>query len=274
MNAISSPIMIYHGGKFRLAPFVLSHFPEHDTYVDLFGGAASVLLRKPRSHGEVYNDLDASVGNVMRVLQDPITREKLTERIIFTPYSRDEFVRAHEPAEDPVEQAARTIIRAQMGFGSAGATKESTGFRFDSARACNTAAHLWAKYPEKIRSFGLRLQGVIIETRPALQVLANHDRPGTLIYADPPYLHETRKMGWTAGYRYEMTDADHIELLHALKNCKSMVVLSGYPSDLYNDLLQGWRCVTTSARISAGRGPGKRTEALWLSPNISERLAA
>jgi len=140
--AITRPIMRYHGGKFRLADWVISYFPTHKCYVEPFGGVASVLMRKPRSHGEVYNDLDGTIVNVMRVLRDPVLCDRLVEALTLTPYARDEFALAFEHTDDPVESARRTFIRAEMGFGSAGATKGTTGFRIDTKRNYGTAMQI------------------------------------------------------------------------------------------------------------------------------------
>lgn len=267
MSEITRPVMRYHGGKFRLADWIIAHFPPHMAYVEPFGGAASVLMRKPRSHGEVYNDLDGDMVNVMRVLQNPESRDRLIEALVFTPYARAEFELAWEPTEDPVERARRTFVRAEMGFGSAGTTKGTTGFRIDTKRNYGTAMHVWSTVPEKLAAFGRRLQGVLIENRPALSVLQDHDTEKTLFYVDPPYVHDTRKMG-SACYRHEMDDSQHNELLDALLELDGMIVLSGYPHPLYEEKLADWHRVETSARMAAGRGTGLRTEVLWLSPNV------
>lgn len=176
------PALRYHGGKWRLAPWIVSHFPEHRTYVEPFGGAAGVLLRKSRSYAEVYNDLDDDIANFFRVLRDPALCRALVRAVALTPYARDEFDGAWLPTEDPVERARRTAVRAQMGFGSAGATKGSTGFRIDSKRTPATAQHLWAEYPSTIAAAGLRLAGVLIENRPALETV--HDQSHVVDWAD------------------------------------------------------------------------------------------
>ena len=272
-NQIKHPVMRYHGGKFRLAPWIISFFPDHYTYVEPFGGAAGVLLQKPRSLSEVYNDLDEDIVNVFRVLQAQKTANELCRRLLLTPYARSEFDISYKPTDDPIERARRTLIRAHQGFGSAGATKHKTGFRIDSARKYGTAAHLWAKYPDQIMTFVERFQAVVIENKTAEKVIENHDRPDTLFFVDPPYVHSTRKMRHGGYYNHELTDDDHIQLLNQLNNVSGLVILSGYESQIYNDMLKKWFKYSTTSRISAGRGTAVRTETVWLNAACNEQQA-
>lgn len=272
-TTITRPALRYHGGKFRLAPWVMQFFPPHHRYVEPFGGAAGVLLRKERSYAEVYNDLDDDIANFFRVVRDPDQRARLTEGCELTPYARAEWELAYEPTTDPVERARRTAVRAAMGFGSAGATKGVGGFRIDTTRAYATAMHNWADYPSHIAALGQRMTGVLVENRPAIDVMRQHDGPDTLHFVDPPYLHETRQIRKSSRYyRYEMTAEQHTELLACLRELRGFVVLSGYSSDLYDNALQGWARHTTEARIAAHRGTGMRTEAVWLNPACAEAL--
>ncbi len=271
---ISSPVIRYHGGKFRLASWVFEHFPPHKCYVEPFGGAAGVLIQKARSYAEVYNDLDGDIVNLFRVLQGEHSSQRLIELLTLTPYSRAEFELAWLPTDDNIERARRLIIRAQMGFGSAGASKGITGFRIDTARAYGTAQHLWQRYPEHLATICQRLAGVLVENRPATEVMLAHDAADTLHYIDPPYMHDTRVRGAQKGryYRHELSDREHAELLATLKTLRGMVVVSGYPSDLYKTELVNWTMNTTTARISAGRGGSTRQECLWLNPACMDAL--
>lgn len=272
MSEVTRPALRYHGGKFRLAPWVMQFFPPHGCYVEPFGGAAGVLLRKSRVYAEVYNDLDADIVNFFRVLRDPLLRADLIEACRLTPYARDEFDGSYEPTDDPLERARRTCIRAAMGFGSAGATKGTTGFRTDTRRKYGTAQHNWADYPAAIAAIGERFAGVLIENRDALQVIEAHDGPDTLMFVDPPYVHDTRVMRSKGGYRHELDDAAHRQLIECLKAVDGMVVLCGYDSDVYTGALAGWERHTTEARISGGRGTSLRTEVIWLNPACSAAL--
>lgn len=273
MTAVTRPALRYHGGKFRLAPWILQFFPPHACYVEPFGGAAGVLLQKSRAYAEVYNDLDGDIVNFFRVLRDPVLRQDLIEACRLTPYARDEFEAAYEPTDDPLERARRTCIRAAMGFGSAGATKASTGFRTDTRRKYGTAQHNWVAYPDALGAVGERFAGVLIENRDAIAVIQDHDGPDTLHFVDPPYVHETRVMRARGGYRHELDDAGHLALLEALQAVDGMVVLCGYRCELYDGALRSWERHETTARISAGRGTGLRTEVVWLNPACSAALA-
>jgi DNA adenine methylase len=274
MSTVKRPVLRYHGGKFRLAPWIIRHFPPHRLYVEPFGGAAGVLVQKERAYAEVYNDLDGDVVNLFRVLREPGKCARLIDMLLLTPYARDEFDGAYEPTDDSIERARRTLVRAEMGFGSAGATKGSTGFRVDTRRKYGTAQQLWARFPESLSAICQRLTGVMIENRPALEIIRYHDAPDALFYVDPPYMFGARNVYAKRGryYDFELSDADHAELLDELRACAGMVVLSGYPTPAYEAALTGWSTATTEARISAARGTGVRTECLWLNPACAAAL--
>lgn len=130
------PVLRWLGGKWKLAPWIIGHFPPHRVYVESFGGAASVLMRKPRSYGEVYNDLDQEVVNLFRVLQSPAEAAELREKLRLTPFAREEFELGYLDCEDPIERARRLVILCFMGFGSNGHNKATrTGFRANSNRS-------------------------------------------------------------------------------------------------------------------------------------------
>lgn len=272
MENLYTPVLRYHGGKFRLAKWIMNFFPPHHCYVEPFSGAASVLLQKARSHGEVYNDLDSDIFNLFHVLRNEKNAQRLIELCHLTPYSRDEFKLAYVLTDDPIERARRTIVRSAMGFGSGAATFHKTGFRCEAKRQYRTSAHVWSDYPEVLSYVCERLQGVNIENRPALDCIRHHDHEDTLFYVDPPYMLATRKLNSSKSvYQHEMSAEEHEHLLQCLTSIDGMVVLSGYDSELYNDHLSSWRKETKSARISAGKGTGIRQECLWVSPNCIDR---
>lgn len=267
---VRRPVLRWHGGKWNLAPKIIEYFPPHRNYTEVFGGAASVLMRKPRCYSEVYNDLDGDVVNLFRVLQWPDTAEALKQKITMTPYSRQEFELSYKHHTDAVERARRLVIRSLMGFGSNSHNASiNTGFRSNSNRSGTTPAHDWANYPRKVDAMVNRLRGVVIECRPAAEVLHQHDGPETLHYVDPPYVRSTRsqKMGRKDCYNYEMTEMEHHALAETLKSLAGMVVLSGYASKLYDvDLYAGWERVEIKA-LADGAHP--RVEILWLNARAS-----
>ena len=263
------PVLRWHGGKWRIAPWIIGHFPKHRVYTEVFGGAASVLMRKSRSYAEIYNDLDGEIVNLFRVLQDPRTAGALRDLLRLTPFAREEFNLAYIPSAEPVERARRLVIVGFMGFGSNGHnTTVRTGFRAKSNRSGTTPAHDWAHWPEKMGALVERLQGVVIEQKDAFEVLEQHDSPETLHYVDPPYVHSTRDLGGERGshqrdYRHELDDVGHRRLAALLHRLTGMVVLSGYPAPLYDvELYADWHRVE---KESLADGARKRVEVLWMN---------
>lgn len=257
------PLMRYHGGKWKLAPWILRHLPAHRVYVEPFGGGASVLLQKPRSYAEIYNDLDGEVVNLFRVVRE--RGEELAQACELTPFARAEFEDSYEPASDPLEQARRTLARSMMGFGPAGSSGQRTGFRtYTGDNRRGTPQRDWMTHPDAVRAVVQRLRGVLIENRDAAEVMRTHDGPETVHYVDPPYVHSTRGMRARApGYRHEMTDQQHRELAQVLHELRGMVVVSGYRCDLYDELFDGWQRIDAAAHADGARD---RVESLWLSP--------
>ncbi|WP_336709942.1 MULTISPECIES: DNA adenine methylase [unclassified Cedecea] len=271
IQPIKHPAIRYHGGKFRLASWIISHFPAHRCYVEPFGGAASVLLRKAPSEAEVYNDLDGEVVNLFRVLRSGEQSTMLIDACALTPYSREEFKRAYEPTEDVIEQARRLVVRATMGFGSAGATKGMTGFRLDTKRNSATAQRIWARSPDNLAAVASRFAGVLVENRDAIQCMKDHDTDSTLHFVDPPYVHDTRvNVAKNSAYRHELTNAEHRALLEEIKSLKGMVIICGYNSELYNESLSSWKRVTRSTSANGQAGSVQRTECLWINRAAQE----
>lgn len=247
-----------------LAPWILQNLPPHRVYVEPFGGAASVLLQKDRSYSEVYNDLDGELCNLFQVTRD--RGPELREALRLTPFARVEFLASYEPSSDPLEQARRTVIRSFMGFGSNSHNKK-TGFRSNSNRSGTTPALDWRNYPGCLDAVIDRLRGVVLENRPAVDIVRQHDTTETLHYVDPPYCAETRDKG--DDYRHEMTADDHRHLAEVLHGVAGMVVLSGYACDLYDkDLYHDWHRVERAALADGAR---KRIEVLWINPAAWER---
>lgn len=254
-----------------LAEWIISNFPPHKVYVEPFGGAASVLLQKPRSYGEVYNDLDGEIVNLFRVARDH--GEALKSKLELTPFSRDEYRLSFEQCEDAIEQARRTVIRSFMGFGSNALCRDiKSGFRSNSNRSGTTPAHDWGNYPNALKSVIDRLRGVVIENKPATEIMLQHDSPETLHYCDPPYVHSTRSLAvhGNHGYSHEMEDVDHEKLAFFLHDkIQGMVVLSGYHSPLYDRIFGIWERIEKKALADGAR---ERTEVLWFNKPAWEAL--
>ena len=186
----------YMGGKYYLADNLIPLFPEHACYVEVFGGAANVLLQKPPSKVEVYNDIDRNVYNLFKVLRE--YPKEFQREVLLTPYHRDvyyEYRELLETEKNTFKRAVYFYTVANASFG--GIFGKSWGFSIKK----NHAKYLFKKNL-RLETIIHRLQEVQIENRDFEIIFKNYDSPDTFFYLDPPYVPETRGEG---KYVYEMT---------------------------------------------------------------------
>ncbi|WP_021880604.1 DNA adenine methylase [Paenibacillus sp. P22] len=102
-------ILHYPGSKWSMADWIISHMPEHSTYLEPFFGSGAVLFNKEPAVLETVNDLDGDVVNLFRVVRE--RPEELAHALRWTPYARSEYLAAHEAVVDEIDQARRFLVR-------------------------------------------------------------------------------------------------------------------------------------------------------------------
>ena len=277
MSANVSPVGWY-GGKSRLSSWIAGLLPRHDTYIEVFGGGASVLFRKPPARLEVYNDIDDGLVTFFRVLRD--RPAELRRALALTPYARAEFRtcrRTWQQAEDELERARRWYVATRMAF--ACSATEGWGFELDGAQRGGSRAASFATAVENLERFAGRFRRVQVDQLDWRECLDRYDRPGAVFYLDPPYHPDTRGRDRGNGYRHDLDGTDHEHLLARITELEASVLISGYPHPLYERKLANAGFErhqhphnSTAARQPDGRGP--RTEVVWrrLQAGAAERL--
>lgn len=249
----------YPGGKVRTAGWILRNFPPHDRYVEAFAGAANVLLNKARSRSEWLIERDAAQAILLRVVRD--RDAEFADRVSRVHYSREVFEESVDRLRrgdwgDELDLATHVYLARQLSRGGKGdAYSRHRGPRI---------RRWWSGCLGRLPLVSARLQDVQIVDGDAMEWLRLLDGPDMLAYCDSPYLWSTRSRG--RPYRHEMDDGAHRDLLGVLDALSGRVVLSGYPSRLYDDALAGWARVEKERAMDCWlRGPRpRRTEVLWI----------
>ena len=258
----------WHGGKHYLAADIIGLMPPHLHYVEPYAGGLAVLLAKdPEGISEVVNDLDTGLTNFFRVLQRPETFEPFQHIARAVPFSEIEWQEALTRLDhpDPVERAVAFFIHCRMSLAGRRDTFASLS-RTRTRRGMNEQASAWLGAVDGLSAVHARLRRVIVLNQPALDVIRREDGPNTLHYCDPPYVPSTRTAPDTYG-PFEMTVADHVELLDTLAKIQGKFLLSGYRSDLYDTAAAraGWKRHDFDLPNNAAGGDTKRrmTESVW-----------
>jgi len=259
------PPVKWHGGKYYLAKRIIAVFPPHRIYLEPFGGAASVLLNKQPTDVEAFNDLDLRITRLFRVLREQ--GQEFAEKLRFMPYNQYEFEEAESYPRDAsdLDMAICDYVRWRQSFGGRGKSWSYTTTRARGGMAGDVNA--WWTSIDQLPEITKRLSRVQILHQPAIEAIERFDHKEAVIYCDPPYLHETRAKNCLRIYGKEMSEEEHCELSHTLNRSKSKVVISGYPSDLYNELYKSWRRIEIDIANHSSHSLQKKrkTEVLWLN---------
>ena len=261
---LSSPIKWY-GGKSRLVSKLLDFIPDHDTYLEVFAGAAWLLFGKQTSPLEVINDLDSGVTNFYQVLRHPDMFERFLELVSSTPYSREEHKICQETwwsCDDPVEKARRWFVVARQSYGAI--MKGGWGYSKTIGRnGIAPAVKSWLSSIERLPEIHSRLRHVQIDNLDFRAIIDKYDSPSTFLYLDPPYVHATRRS--TQDYAHEMSDIDHEELVTRLLSLKGKAILSGYANPIYEPLeREGWERKDFDWKALVIKKNNQRTESIWI----------
>lgn len=269
-------LFAYIGSKQRLAPEIVARMPERRCYVEVFGGSAAVLFNKPPSEVEVYNDVNAHLVSLMRVLRDKDKAEELQRRLILTPYARDEIDASWKALidgrfDDEIEHARCTMAVYNMTV-SGVFTPNRHGRSAFSAGEKESKATAFVARTDAIPEFWDRMRGVIVESLDFRELIPKYDGPDTAFYMDPPYAHDSRTD--TRSYFHELYIHEHAELVKILLRIRGACVLSGYDTPVYKPLEDaGWTreefIVKTTSAAHELKENAERTEVLWCSPDCT-----
>jgi len=259
----TSPLRWY-GSLNGYASQIVKLFPKHESYCEVFGGSAAILLSKPPSKIETFNDLDENLVQFWQVLREESLRKRLIEMTELAPFNRAEFrdSRAEQDdSGDPVTGVWKFLNASHESHNSGGADNS------DWLRNKNNGMtrSVWGTLPARLAEVGQRLKRVQVEHLPFEDILRRYDTSAdTFFLLDPPYLPETRASG--NRYTHECSRDDHIRLLRITRSLDARVAICSYRSDLYDDLLEDWHRTDIKGKSYAGpRAKGCKLRARALS---------
>jgi DNA adenine methylase len=271
------PPFAYYGGKAAMAARIVDLMPAHRVYIEPFFGSGAVLFGKGPAACEIVNDSDGGLVTFFRALRDQ--PEDLERICRLTPYARAEYTAADLTAGGigDLEMARRFWVRVNQSFGKTAGNQ--TGWSVTTGRTQSVANSVQGRI-DRFARCAARLTRVVIECCDAAGLIGRLATADTVIYADPPYLASTRRSRDRArpgDYLHDMgTIEEHERLAEALHATPATVILSGYPSPLYDRLYAGWWQQNIPVKVHASNAVtvarGERTEVLWSNRDLGDGL--
>ncbi len=256
----------YIGGKFRLANKIIELMPKHDVYIEVFGGSGKVLLNKPPSKIEIYNDYNKQLANLFYVVAFKF--DEFIEKINRVVYSREIFYQLRKELKNAkidelgdVDTAVKTYYLLHISFSG---DLQACSFSLSTVR---DKVKTFFRGLDKLYAIQERLRNVAIESLDFRDILKKYkDKENAFLYIDPPYY-------GVSYYNSNFSEKDHIDLLSLLKTAKAKWMLSGYGNDLYDDMLKEFHRIEIPVvkhaygvtKNSKGNKKPQAVEVLWLN---------
>lgn len=240
----------FPGGKSRFASWILDFVPEHTCFVEVFGGAAGILVNKSpnTSTVEVYNDRDGDLVHFFEVLRE--RADELVEWLQTVPYSRavyedwaHAFYHGYRPPDD-VERAGQFFYLRYSQWG--GKYQNPSGF---ATSKVSNAAQSYSNKLDLLRTFAERFDEVVLENLDWSRAVEKYDAEETVFYLDPPYVGKEDY--------YLVNTIDHDALVDALQEVVGAWICS------YSDLpagLEEFHVVSRGERRFIGNGKAGSTK--------------
>jgi DNA adenine methylase len=252
----------YPGNKSTMANDIISTFPDHQAYVEVFGGAGGVLFSKEPSYVEIYNDKDSNIVHFFRILRDHC--EELKEWLDSVPYSRElyeewveDFYSGDHP-DDDIERAGRFFFLRYAQFGAVYSRKVG----FSTAINSTSPAISFNNKAERLNDFSDRLSNVIIEDIEAFELVKKYDSENTLFYCDPPYID-------VEGDKYRHHSFNHNRFRKLCADIEGYAVISyEHVPDCYESSKWSIRSINTTHHINS---PEERDEVLIMNFDPDEK---
>ncbi len=241
----------YLGGKQRLIKTILPLIPKHSRYVEVFGGSAAILLNKPPSAVEVFNDIDAELINLFMTVRDH--PKQFARYVQSLPYSRELYERWQRQIKNEglhgtqLEHAAEFYYLLRSSF----FCHVEKGWRF--ATKTDEASRLYNCIGE-VETIARRLQSVYIDHLDFRRCIKNWDRPDTFFFLDPPYYGAVPYRKGVPAF----TVQDHEDLASLLHHTKGKWLLTYNDHPRVVELYAGDRRIAVSTALNTDKMAANR----------------
>lgn len=220
------------GGKSKLAKDIVALIPGHKMYVEVFGGALSVLYAKEKSKLEVVNDINSQLVNLHRSIRtNPQTLSFYLNNLFISREIFNDIRHGRMKPRNNIEAAAFYYYQLQQSFGSKG---DNFAMNAKSGREPKNIYKAFTKWSQ-------RLKGVTVENKSFQELIPLYDKEDAFFYVDPPYVSTESYYKNTGGFGLN----EHKELAALLSNVKGKFLLSYNDCELVRELYKDFKIVSS-----------------------------